>query len=398
MHSTKYSIFSHRDILSCPSIHLIPRDSLSRNSEWPSTESPAVYLHKYRNSLTRSTTKPQNHPGQCLRRYILLNLLSPPSCSRVTCPLYSLNDPVLMYFQPVPLARSQIQSQIREQQLIALGFTTAIDAPNRITTPKESFVASEGIYTLREEVTLSIPPPHPSEPLIMQPNPIGTQALPVTAGSQAIIINAFSSSARQNGFTDSGSIASGISGQSSTSDGAAAAAGIYAPLSPVSKRKKPKNNIAKTNSSFVSRIITHENFQKRLNEKKIDDVYAFVNVSRAYEWLDLTTADKVHWLAIRRTHDKATPIAKLLFTKAHPTCHDINSYTRTNDHIDVILGFSTGDIIWFECYSQKYMRLNKQVSSYPSYLSILRLILFRGQSTQRQSKQYAGYHAPKTLL
>lgn len=192
--------------------------------------------------------------------------------------------------QPVPLARSQIQTQLREQQLIALGFTTAIDAPNRITTPKESFVASEGIYTLREEVTLSIPPPHPSEPLIMQPNPIGTNPLPVTAGTQAAVINA--GVPRQTTATDSGSIASGISGHSSTSDSVAAAAGIYAPLSPLLKRKKPKNNIAKTNSSFVSRIITHETLTKRLAERKSDDIFAFCNVSRAFEWLDLTTQDK----------------------------------------------------------------------------------------------------------
>src|SRR5438046_4309192 len=92
--------------------------------------------------------------------------------------------------QPVPLARSQMQTQIREQQLAVLGFTTAVDAPNRIETPKESFVASEGIYTLREEVILSVPPPHPSEPLVMLPNPIGTSALPVTVGTQACITNA----------------------------------------------------------------------------------------------------------------------------------------------------------------------------------------------------------------
>jgi catabolite repression protein CreC len=199
-----------------------------------------------------------------------------------------------MFIQPVPLARSQIQTQIREQQLLALGFTTAIDAPNRISNPKESFVASEGIYTLREEVTLSVPPPHPSEPLIMQPNPIGTNALPVTAGSQACIINA--GAPKQMTSADSGSVGSNISGQSIMSDSAAAAAGIYAPLSPLSKRKKPKNNIAKTNSSFVSRIITHETLTKRLNDRKNDDVFAFVNVSRAYEWLDLTTQDKVSFI------------------------------------------------------------------------------------------------------
>ena len=208
----------------------------------------------------------------------------------------SMLTPILT--QPVPLARSQIQTQLREQQLIAMGFSTAIDAPNRITILKESFVASEGVYTLREEVTLSIPPPHPSEPLITQPNPIGTNPLPVTAGTQAVIINAVV--ARQTSANDSGSIASGRSGHSSTSDSVAAAAGIYAPLSPLLKRKKPKNNIAKTNSSFVSRIITHETLAKRLSERKNDDIFAFVNVSRAFEWLDLTTQDRVPLLNFSR--------------------------------------------------------------------------------------------------
>jgi catabolite repression protein CreC len=30
--------------------------------------------------------------------------------------------------------------------------------------------------------------------------------------------------------------------------------------------------------------------------------------------------------------------------------------------MDVIMGFSTGDIIWYEPMSQKYTRLNKNVS------------------------------------
>jgi len=167
--------------------------------------------------------------------------------------------------------------------------------------------------------------------------------------------------------TDSGSVASGISATSSA-DSIAHAAGIFAPLSPVAKRKKPKNNIAKTNSSFVSRIITNESLTKRLADRKLDDVYAFVNISRAFEWLDMTTSDKV-LLSSRFELMKAIPLAKLLFTRSHPTSHDINLFTRTNDHTDVVIGFSTGDIIWFECFSQKYMRLNKQVSSFITTLN-----------------------------
>lgn len=191
----------------------------------------------------------------------------------------------------MPVGRSQPQTQIRDQQLTSLGYTTVVEAPNRLATPKESFVAGEGIYTLREEVTLSIPPPHPSEPLIVQPNPIATNPLPVTAGTQATIINA--GVPRQTSSTDSASSTSSISGNSTTADSIAAAAGIYAPLTSLLKRKKPKNNIAKTNSSFVSRIITHEALQKRIIDRKTDDVFAFVNVSRVFEWLDFNSPDKV---------------------------------------------------------------------------------------------------------
>ena len=140
---------------------------------------------------------------------------------------------------------------------------------------------------------MSVPPPHPSEPLIMQPNPIATNALPVTAGTQACITSA--GAPRQIPSPELGSNVPILSGHSSASNSAAAAAGIYAPFSPPLKRKKPKNNIAKTNSSFVSRIITHENLTKRLTERKQDDVYAFVNISRAFEWLDMTSSDKVRF-------------------------------------------------------------------------------------------------------
>ena len=57
---------------------------------------------------------------------------------------------------------------------------------------------------------------------------------------------------------------------------------------------------------------------------------------------------------------------KILFAKAHMLCHDINPFTKAPNHIDVIMGASTGDIVWFEAYSQKYVRVNKNVSPSPS--------------------------------
>lgn len=52
---------------------------------------------------------------------------------------------------------------------------------------------------------------------------------------------------------------------------------------------------------------------------------------------------------------------KILFTKAHCLCHDVNMVTKGASHIDVILGFSTGEIIWWEPISQRYTRMNKNV-------------------------------------
>lgn len=54
-------------------------------------------------------------------------------------------------------------------------------------------------------------------------------------------------------------------------------------------------------------------------------------------------------------------LLKILFTKAHCLCHDVNRITKTSTHIDVIMGFSTGEILWMEPISQRYTRLNKNV-------------------------------------
>jgi len=54
---------------------------------------------------------------------------------------------------------------------------------------------------------------------------------------------------------------------------------------------------------------------------------------------------------------------KILFTKAHALCHDFNDYSKTPTHLDVIMGFNTSEFIWYEAMSQKYARLNKNVSS-----------------------------------
>lgn len=43
-------------------------------------------------------------------------------------------------------------------------------------------------------------------------------------------------------------------------------------------------------------------------------------------------------------------------------CHSINSHTKSSSHLDVIMGASSADIMWLEAFSQKYNRINKNVS------------------------------------
>lgn len=113
------------------------------------------------------------------------------------------------------------------------------------------------------------------------------------------------------------------------------------------KRRKPKNNIIKSSSSFVSRVITHETSAKRLSDRDPNGVFAFANINRAFQWLDLNSAQKEEHLT------------KVLFTKSHMLCHDINDLTKTSSHLDIVMGSSAGDIIWYEPMSQKYARINK---------------------------------------
>ena len=115
------------------------------------------------------------------------------------------------------------------------------------------------------------------------------------------------------------------------------------------KKRKPKNNMTKSNSSFISRVIVNEGLSRKLADRGSEGVFAFANINRAFQWLDLSSGTKADYLT------------KILFTKAHCLCHDVNHITKTASHFDLVMGFSTGEIIWWEPISQRYTRLNKNV-------------------------------------
>ena len=68
---------------------------------------------------------------------------------------------------------------------------------------------------------------------------------------------------------------------------------LLGPGKDAGKRRKPKNNIAKSNSSFISRCIVHENMAKRVADHPVEGYFAFANINRAFQWLDLSSPQMV---------------------------------------------------------------------------------------------------------
>ncbi|KAK4134918.1 hypothetical protein BT67DRAFT_449222 [Trichocladium antarcticum] len=245
--------------------------------------------------------------------------------------------------------------------------------------PEYQFLVGEGLYVLKEDLHLAIPPPHPSEAPMVNPNPLSTAPQPATAGTRLSLINLdvapissafYRTSSRSDGAQ--GSIpehpdesksssdvreSSSEAGRVTSSDGPLFTSNpafgegntLLAPMAQkdANKRRKPKNNMSKSNSSFISRVINHDSLNKRLQDRAKDGLFGFANINRAFQWLDLSSPTKAEYLT------------KILFTKAHCLCHDVNMVTKSPTHIDVVMGFSTGEIIWWEPISQRYTRLNK---------------------------------------
>lgn len=187
-----------------------------------------------------------------------------------------------------------------------------------------------GTYVLRDDLHLATPPPHPSEAPVHNPNPLATTISPPSAGTKlslVVLAPRQQSYARLYKLDTSNSTRSQIppsiqesphetnsqasDAGSHTANGVAPSPrdGHHAPafgaenpsLAVVNgkdskdplKRRKPKSNIVKSNSSFVSRVIPHEALTKRLQEHNSNGLFAFANINRALQWLDLSSPTKV---------------------------------------------------------------------------------------------------------
>ena len=195
--------------------------------------------------------------------------------------------------------------------------------------------ALAGVYVLRDDLLLATPPLHPTEAPIPGPNPLATTPVPRTAGTRLSILSlsprvpipqpykAGSSTSDSSSPVLVNDLLEGLSEPRSSVDieGGGRASdegpshsnnggsknGRYAPafgegnssLRAASgkrdtvKRVKPKNNIIKSNSSFISRVLPHDTITKRIADRGANDLIAFANISRAFQWLDLSSTLKV---------------------------------------------------------------------------------------------------------
>jgi hypothetical protein len=189
-----------------------------------------------------------------------------------------------------------------------------------------------GTYILKEDLHLATPPPHPSETPIINPNPLATTPQPATAGTKLSLLSLSSRPPPVNlyrSLTNTSARSalhpsiqehpnenrSSVDTGSETGVGTSVTGSLQTPFSQASapafgegnssllssgggkgaaKRGKPKNNIAKSNSSFISRVIVNEHLSKRIQEHDPNGLFAFANINRAFQWLDLSAPNKVY--------------------------------------------------------------------------------------------------------
>ncbi|KAI7872434.1 WD40-repeat-containing domain protein [Spinellus fusiger] len=127
--------------------------------------------------------------------------------------------------------------------------------------------------------------------------------------------------------------------------------------------KRPKNSLSKLKSSFIDRSMTNDFLLKTLASKPSQGDFLFFNVGMNFLWMD-------------SHHEKVSePLARLGFSKAYPTCHDINTLTSAqSEHMDILIGFSSGDFLWYDPISNRYSRFNKNGIINASAVTLLRWV------------------------
>jgi hypothetical protein len=133
--------------------------------------------------------------------------------------------------------------------------------------------------------------------------------------------------------------------------------GLFGPPAGGKRRalSRPKHNMRTTSSTFITRLQCMEGLAKALQAKQGEMTHLFYNSAKNFYWVEAGVQAKVRLVPIFFASDLIPPLLPPPFQEAlvrvafaaHPTCHDVNHSTASHEHLDLIIGFQTGDLIWF---------------------------------------------------
>jgi len=188
--------------------------------------------------------------------------------------------------------------------------------------PEYQLSVGEGTYVLQDNLHLATPPPHPQDAPVLSSNPLATTTTPPKASIKLSIcistprksypqlyrVNTSTStksnlgtySIKENEKESRSSYETSNDGvppqfPSNNASGRTPVFGednvLLTPLAGKEglKRKRPKTNLVKSNSQFISRVIPHDQLSKRLQEHNPEGIFVFANIDRAFQWLDLSS-------------------------------------------------------------------------------------------------------------
>ncbi|KAJ7632962.1 catabolite repression protein creC [Roridomyces roridus] len=223
---------------------------------------------------------------------------------------------------------------------------------------ESTFVAPEGVYTVTEEhkpsllphITSSAPPAYPTRVSSIIVRFPATKA-GGGPGFAQLLGGGNKESRKEKPKDDGVSLSSSDTPDEDTPLAQEPTQTLFAAPSAPTKKKplaRPKHNIRTTSSTFITRIQNAEGSPRSLQSKQGDVTFLFYNAAKSFLWIEAGSKSK-------------EPLARITFS-AYPTCHDVNILTSSSERLDVIIGFSTGDLVWLDPISARYGRLNKQGS------------------------------------
>ncbi|KAJ2661799.1 hypothetical protein IWW48_002193 [Coemansia sp. RSA 1200] len=119
-----------------------------------------------------------------------------------------------------------------------------------------------------------------------------------------------------------------------------------------------KGIVTKSTSAYVQRIVSNENLAKWIVGDNAQTTYFLFNSPRSMTLVGI------------QPEDTGETLARLDLATNTPLCHDVNGTTRSENRLDVVMGFVNGNIIWYEPISGKYARLNKNSGYTPAIMCV----------------------------